>query len=408
MRIRLEHPNRQTFGEIVITGSKSESNRLLILQALYPQIKLENISNSDDTKVTKKALDSKAKIIDINHAGTAMRFLTAYFSSQTNREILLTGSERMQERPIKILVDALKDLGAEITYKKNNGYPPLVIKGKKIIHDNISLPSNVSSQYITALMLIAPTLKKGLKINLVGMVTSAPYIKMTQLIMDKLGFETFFKKNQIKISPAHKIESKTLKIESDWSSASYFYSIAALSNKSRLILKTFNKISIQGDANLSKIYRKLGVETSFDNGFITLLKISNFDLPNTVNFDLSDTPDIAQTIAISCLGLSIGCTMTGLHTLKVKETDRLAALKNEMEKLGAKVEITNQSLKLHPNSKLKSEIAINTYNDHRMAMAFAPLALKIPLIINDSNVVTKSYPAFWDDLKTIKFSYVEV
>ena len=228
MKLNIQHPNQEANGELTITGSKSESNRLLVLQALHPQIEIQNLSNSDDSQVTQKGLKSKSNIIDIHHAGTAMRFLTAYFAIQPHREIVLTGSERMQERPIKLLVDALNSLGADITYEKEVGFPPLIIKGKEIKINRVALPANISSQYISALMLIAPSLKNGLKIDLVGETTSVPYIKMTQRIMDQLGFETAFDGNQIAIQPASKIETNQWTVESDWSSASYFYSIVAL------------------------------------------------------------------------------------------------------------------------------------------------------------------------------------
>lgn len=404
MRIRLEHPSSYTEGEIAITGSKSESNRLLILQALFPKIIIKNISNSDDSKITENALKSTDSIIDIHHAGTAMRFLTAYFSTQPGREIILTGSQRMQERPIKLLVNALKDLGAEISYDKKEGYPPLKIIGKKIIKSKVALQANISSQYISALMLIAPSLEDGLTIELTGQLTSVPYIKMTQTILDELGFEITFEKNKIQISSAKRIEPKTWTIESDWSSASYFYSILALSRQGNICLSSYKKESNQGDSALSEIYKSLGVVTSFNRGMINLTKVKDFNFTESININLINTPDLAQTIAVSCLGLGIGCKLSGLHTLKIKETDRLRALKIEMEKLGAKVDITSDSLELYPNAKLKKDIAINTFNDHRMAMAFAPLALKAPIIINDSEVVSKSYPAFWDDLKRINFS----
>ena len=404
MRIRLEYPSSYTEGEIAITGSKSESNRLLILQALFPEIIIKNISNSDDSKITENALKSTDSIIDIHHAGTAMRFLTAYFSTQPGREIILTGSQRMQERPIKLLVNALKDLGAEISYDKKEGYPPLKIIGKKIIKSKVALQANISSQYISALMLIAPSLEDGLTIELTGQLTSVPYIKMTQTILDELGFETTFEKNKIQISSAKRIEPKTWTIESDWSSASYFYSILALSRQGNICLSSYKKESNQGDSALSEIYKSLGVVTSFNRGMINLTKVKDFNFTESININLINTPDLAQTIAVSCLGLGIGCKLSGLHTLKIKETDRLRALKIEMEKLGAKVDITSDSLELYPNAKLKKDIAINTFNDHRMAMAFAPLALKAPIIINDFEVVSKSYPAFWDDLKRINFS----
>ena len=294
MKLKLNHPTQIANGELTITGSKSESNRLLVLQALYPQIKIQNLSNSDDSQVTQKGLKSSGKIVDIHHAGTAMRFLTAYFASQANREVVLTGSERMQERPIKPLVEALSSLGANITYEKMEGFPPLVIKGKEIIENQVSLPANISSQYISALMLIAPSLKKGLVIDLIGETTSVPYIQMTQSIMNELGFETAFDGNQISIRPCSKIDPITWTVESDWSSASYFYSIVALAQESEISLNSYFEESRQGDAALALLYEKFGISTSFTNKQIKLSKKEGFSLPNYVSIDLKNTPDLAQ------------------------------------------------------------------------------------------------------------------
>ena len=403
MKLNIQHPNQEANGELTITGSKSESNRLLVLQALHPQIEIQNLSNSDDSQVTQKGLKSKSNIIDIHHAGTAMRFLTAYFAIQPHREIVLTGSKRMQERPIKLLVDALNSLGADITYEKEVGFPPLIIKGKEIKINRVALPANISSQYISALMLIAPSLKNGLKIDLVGETTSVPYIKMTQRIMDQLGFETAFDGNQIAIEPASKIQTNQWTVESDWSSASYFYSIVALALRSEITLNSYFEESRQGDAALTEIYQKFGVKTTHSDGKITLSKTADFTLPNYIMINLKNTPDLAQTIAVTCLGLNIDCKLTGLHTLKIKETDRLAALKIEIEKLGAKVKITDRSLELVNTGNINKNISIDTYNDHRMAMAFAPMALIVPININNAGVVSKSYPGFWDDLRKIDF-----
>ena len=403
MKLKLHHPSQVVHGELTITGSKSESNRLLVLQALYPQIDIRNLSNSDDSQVTQKGLISQSNIVDIHHAGTAMRFLTAYFAIQPDREIVLTGSERMQERPIKLLVEALNGLGADITYEKEPGFPPLIIRGKEITKDQVALPANISSQYISALMLIAPKLKNGLKIDLLGETTSVPYIKMTQSIMDQLGFETAFDGNQIIIKPISKINANHWTVESDWSSASYFYSIVALADSGEITLSNYFEKSKQGDAALSEIYEKFGVKTTHSNGKITLSKVEGFNLPNYIMLNLKNTPDLAQTIAVSCLGLHLDCKLTGLHTLKIKETDRLTALKIELEKLGAEVKITDRSLEIVNSTKINKNISIDTYNDHRMAMAFAPLGLKVPININNAEVVSKSYPGFWDDLRKIDF-----
>ena len=395
--------NQQTL--INITGSKSESNRLLLLQALYPQIQIENLSNSDDSVLMQKALASKEANIDIHHAGTAMRFLTAYFSIQNNREVTITGSSRMKERPIKILVDALKTLGADITYLENDGFPPLKIKGKELTKSKVTLNANVSSQYISALLLIASKLENGLELTLNGQITSVPYIKMTLSLLESIGVETKFVDNIITVKPnAVGIEPQTLVVESDWSSASYFYSLIALSDiGTEISIASYKEDSLQGDSVLASIYTRFGVKTTYTNQKITLRKTENSNIDSIIELDLKNAPDIAQTIAVTAFGLGLECYMIGLHTLKIKETDRLVALKKELEKLGAEVTITNASLHIKSTSTIKSKVAIATYNDHRMAMAFAPLGLKTSIIIENADVVSKSYPQFWEDLKTIGF-----
>ena len=405
---------------ISITGSKSETNRLWLLQALYPNLILENTSNSDDSEVMSEALknfrlpSSNFQLIDIHHAGTAMRFLTAFFAIQENREVVLTGSSRMKERPIKILVDALRQLGAEISYEENEGFPPIRIKGKKLTQKKVSLPANVSSQYISALLLIAPKLENGLELTLEGEITSVPYIKMTLALLHEIGVETSFVENKIVVKPQTiNYKPQIISVESDWSSASYFYSVIALSEiGTEITLSSYKKNSLQGDSVLAEIYKDFGVETVFENNKIQLKKVDNCQL-STINCQLNSSPDIAQTIAVTCFGLGIGCHLTGLHTLKIKETDRLEALKTELSKLGASVSVTNDSLTLQSYSLPlegypKGGVAIKTYQDHRMAMAFAPLALKTDIIIEEAEVVSKSYPAFWIDLKSIGFSIEEV
>ena len=402
--------------EIKITGSKSETNRLLLLQALYPNISLENTSNSDDSEVMSSALSTinhqppttANHTIDIHHAGTAMRFLTAYFASQENRIVTLTGSSRMKERPIKILVEALQQLGAKIDYLENEGFPPIKITGQKLIKNKVSLPANVSSQYISALLLIAPKLQNGLELTLIGEITSIPYIKMTLNLLQEIGVETSFIGNIISVNPkTQNLKPQTLTVESDWSSASYFYSILALSEAgSQITLSSYKQNSLQGDSALVEIYKKLGVETHFDGNKMTLVKQPNFK-PKPLNLDLNNTPDIAQTIVVTCLGLGIGCHLTGLHTLKIKETDRLEALKTELSKLGVSISITDESLTLEPTTNIISNQTIATYNDHRMAMAFAPLALKTNINIENAEVVSKSYPDFWNDLKDLGFEISE-
>ncbi len=402
MNIHLSHPGNQLSGELKITGSKSESNRALVLQALYPEIKLENISNSDDTRVLQESLKKGSGIIDIHHAGTAMRFLTAYFASREGSEVILTGSQRMQERPIKLLVDALKSLGADIFYEKNEGFPPLRIKGKTLTENKVSLQADISSQYISALMLIAPSLPQGLEILLNGQITSAPYIAMTLEILQNSGLKGSFIDKRILIEARENLPSKTIDIESDWSSASYFYSLAAISETVSLSLSNYRKSSLQGDSCIVEIYAQLGVNTSFGDNTV-LLEKQPCKMPRRFVKDLRNSPDIAQTIAVTCLALGIECELTGLHTLKIKETDRLVALKTEIEKFGAKVVITNDSLQLFPAKNLKEDVSVATYNDHRMAMAFAPLAFIVPLNIEEAGVVSKSYPSFWKDLALLGF-----
>jgi 3-phosphoshikimate 1-carboxyvinyltransferase len=394
--------------QLSITGSKSETNRLLLLQALYPNISLENTSNSDDSEVMIDGIQnfqlstSNFQFFDIHHAGTAMRFLTAFFAIQEEREIVLTGSSRMKERPIKILVEALRQLGAEIKYEENEGFPPIKIKGKKLTQNKVSLSANVSSQYISALLLIAPKLENGLELILEGEITSIPYIKMTLALLNEIGVATSFLNNVVVVKPKLSIVNCQLSIESDWSSASYYYSIVALAEiGTKITLSSYKQNSLQGDSALVEIYRNFGVETIFnDNNSITISKINNAQITNH-NLQLNNSPDIAQTIAVTCFGLGIGCYLTGLHTLKIKETDRLEALKTELSKLGASVSVTNDSLTLEVSSEIIENVAIKTYQDHRMAMAFAPLALKTTLIIEEAEVVSKSYPTFWEDLKSI-------
>ena len=401
--------------QLSITGSKSETNRLLLLQALYPNLKLENTSNSDDSEVMLKALQNSqlltpnSQLIDVHHAGTAMRFLTAYFSIQEGKEVVVTGSSRMKERPIKILVEALNQLGAEITYEEKKGFPPIRIKGKKITQNKVSLSANVSSQYISALLLIAPKLEKGLELTLEGEITSVPYIKMTLALLNEIGVTTSFVGNKITVCHAELVSASQLTVESDWSSASYWYSIVALSSiGTQITLSSYKKNSLQGDSALVNIYQDFGVETTFNtNSSITISKV-NFKNKKSLILNLQSSPDIAQTIAVTCFGLGIACELTGLHTLKIKETDRLEALKIELTKLGAEISVAHDALYLKSSLTIKENISIATYQDHRMAMAFAPLALKVPIQINEAEVVSKSYPDFWEDLKKVGFSIEEI
>ena len=391
----------QVRGEVNISGSKSESNRLLILGSLFPGINLKNLSNSDDTRYLQKALNSDEAVVDISHAGTAMRFLTAYFSTREGREVILTGSERMQNRPIGILVDALRALGADIEYEKKEGYPPLRIKGCKLLEKEVSIQGNVSSQYISALLLTAPSLENGLRLNLKGEVTSVPYINMTLALLEDLGIFCGWEDKTIFVDPKEEIDPITLTVESDWSSASYFYSLVALSEDGEVSLSAYKRASLQGDSSLVDIYNRFGVQTTFEHDRIRLKKVSRHE--ESLQLDLSDSPDLAQTIAVTCFGLGMACDLTGLHTLKIKETDRLVALEKELGKLGANISVTERSLHLKASQgkPITPGISIDTYDDHRMAMAFAPLSLKVPIFINDAEVVTKSYTDFWSDFESV-------
>ena len=398
---------RSLKGEIKISGSKSESNRLLILRAYSSFFKIINLSDSDDTKTMLSALKSEDENIDISHAGTAMRFLTSYYSSIVNSSKILTGSARMKQRPISILVDALNKLGADIEYIENEGYPPIKLRGKLITNNTVSLPANVSSQYISSLMMLGISLKDGLKINLSTKMISLPYIKMTKILIERLGGKVVIQSNNIIIQPFLSQDISDQTVESDWSSVSYFYSLVALSNFSEITISTFFKKSIQGDSRIENIYRQFGVETSFRDNKIYLKK-NNVKLPDTISINLEDNPDLAQTIIVTCLGLGIDCHLEGLQTLKIKETDRLLALKNEIKKFDVDfIEVSDQSITLRNTSKLKSGVTVDTYNDHRMAMSFAPLSLINPIIINNPEVVSKSYSNFWNDLKSVGINISE-
>lgn len=392
---------------IKICGSKSISNRLLILNHLFDKILIENLSNSQDTELLEKALNSDSEIIDIHHAGTAMRFLTSYFAIQEGKTVVLTGSERMKQRPIKFLVDALKELGSEISYLEDEGFPPLKITGKKLEKSSLTIPANISSQFISSLMLIGGKLENGLKINLEGEITSRPYLEMTLKILRNVGISTNWEGNIIQILPDIQSEKSSqltkFVVESDWSSASYFYSLAAI-GREYINLKSFRQYSLQGDSVLKEIYWNFfGVNTISEaaENKISLLPEPYFDFPEKISLDMNDCPDIAQTLCVTATALNIPFTITGLQTLKVKETDRLLALKNELFKIGCIAEITDDSIKSVKFFAPNENISIETYNDHRMAMSFAPFCLVKELNIENEGVVEKSYPEFWEDLKKI-------
>ena len=406
--MKLEKSDLKDNVTIEISGSKSISNRLLILSYLFENtIMIENLSNSQDTQLLQEALSSPAETIDIHHAGTAMRFLTSYFSLQEGRTTILTGSDRMKERPIGSLVDALRELGADISYLEEEGFPPLKITGKKLEKHSVSIPANISSQFISSLLLIGSKLKDGLEIHLEGKITSRPYLEMTLKILRSIGIGTQWQGQIIKIFPNIQSEKNSQIIkcitESDWSSASYYYSLAAIGRKS-INLKSFRPYSLQGDSELKEIYWNFfGVNTisQGSESKISLLPESSFIFPEKICMNMNDCPDIAQTLCVTATALQIPFEITGLETLKVKETDRLVALKNELFKIGCISEITEDSIFSVKFFEANAKIAIKTYNDHRMAMSFAPFCLIKELTIDSKEVVEKSYPQFWNDLATV-------
>ena len=391
---------------IQISGSKSISNRLLILENLFKNIQIGNLSNSQDTQLLKKALSENTETVDIHHAGTAMRFLTSYYSIAEGKTTILTGSGRMKERPIKNLVTALQNLGVEIEYLENEGFPPLKIQGRKITETKVDVPANISSQFITSLLLIAGKLEKGLEINLVGEVTSRSYIEMTLDILKKFGIQASFTGNLIKVEPFNEDNQSSVinyEVESDWSSASYFYSFAALGRET-IHLKSFYKESTQGDSAITKIYEDFfGIKTIFteEEHKLTLQPDPEFQFPEKIVLDMNNCPDIAQTLCVTAAALKIPFEISGLGTLRVKETDRLLALHNELKKLGTETEFTDLTIKSTSFNEPQENISIKTYQDHRMAMSFAPFCLIKELNIEDESVVEKSYPMFWEDLSKI-------
>ena len=387
--------------EIQITGSKSESNRLLILQKLFGNIEIKNISNSQDTKFLQKALNSNEETIDIHHAGTAMRFLTSFFAVQEGVEKILTGSERMKQRPIKPLVEALRELGADIAYLENEGFPPLKIKGKKLEKNFVEIPADISSQFITSLILVGGKLENGLTIKLLGEITSRPYIEMTLKLLSEISGKSIIPKDKTIQIPNIKTQKTVFTVESDWSSASYFYSFSVL-NRQKITLKNFNKNSLQGDSKITEIYSQFfGIDTIFNENQqeITLIPKSSFSLSQSIQLNMNNCPDIAQTVCVTAAALKIPFEIGGLATLKIKETDRLSALQNELKKIGCETEITDNSIKSILYTNPEKNISITTYSDHRMAMAFAPYSLIQEIEIQNPEVVEKSFPDFWGFVK---------
>jgi len=410
MKYLVSKPNKTLSGSIVLPGSKSVANRALIIHALsYSPYPIENLSDSDDTRVMEQVFNSNTNHFDIGHAGTAMRFLTA-FLSQVIGEWTLTGSDRMKQRPIGILVDALNKLGAKIEYIENEGFPPLKIFGSHLKGCVLELDGSVSSQYISALLMIAPTLEGGLTLRLKNKIMSKPYIEMTLKLMEQFGVQHVWKGNEIRISE-QAYKALPFSVEADWSGASYWYEMAAMADEVDLELIGLHTESLQGDAIIAKWFEQLGIETISTEKGSRLVK-NDKKRPQFLNLNFIENPDVAQTFAVLSVVKQIPFHFTGLETLKIKETNRIAALQDELAKFGAQItEPAHGELKWDGTFPLEKQAIpeIETYHDHRMSMAFAP-ACQIfgPIAILDPMVITKSYPGFWEDLKKVGFELEEV
>lgn len=407
MHYTISKPEKNIEGKVIIPSSKSISNRVQIINALsYSFEPIKNLSTCDDSKVMQEVLFSNTNVFDVGHAGTSMRFLTAYLSKILG-EWTLTGSDRMKERPISVLVDALNSLGAQISYLEKEGYPPLKILGSNITGKEVELAGDTSSQYISALLLIAPTLESGLRIKLNGKIVSRSYIEMTLNIMKEFGIESEFKGNEIFVDKqAYKVMPYT--VEGDWSGASYWYAFMALAPKGKLFLDGLKKNSFQGDSGLIEVFEKLGVKTNFSKRGMYIEQ--NNEVCKKLIFDFIEMPDLAQTFAVVSALKNIPFHFKGLETLKIKETNRIAALIDELAKLGYVLHEPKEG-ELAWDGEMKEvteEIIIKTYHDHRMAMSFAPIAMLRPEIkIDDPMVVNKSYPNFWEQLKEVGFHIEE-
>jgi 3-phosphoshikimate 1-carboxyvinyltransferase len=405
--IRVSHPTKKVEGNIPLNGSKSISNRVLIIRALCDQpFTISHLSTSDDTQTLKMLLKSFQEVYDCHHAGTTFRFLTSFLAIQDGTQIL-TGSERMKERPIGPLVDALISIGANIEYLDKKGYPPLQIHSFnfKNYRSSISVKADISSQYITALLLIAPILPMGLEINLVGELVSEPYLNMTLSTLNEFGIH--YNRSGGKIFINHqKYIPKDYVVEADWSAASYFYSIATLAEEAKLSLEGLFSHSIQGDSKMKDIGELFGIESQFVDGKLWLTKKSSPQ--HSIFYDFINQPDLAQTIAVMCSAVGMKASFTGLQTLKIKETDRIAAIQNELGKIAGdfkldRVENDKEYYKINNKCNFSKIPRFKTYKDHRMAMAFASLALLHDIEFEKPEVVTKSYPNFWKDLESIGF-----
>ena len=396
--IKISSKNKTIYGSIDLESSKSISNRLLIIKALCKtKFEIQNLSNAKDTKILNELLDSFNKRIDLNceDAGTALRFLIAFLATKDGIW-KVSGSKRMHERPVKPLIDCLKELGAEIKYLEKEGFPPIEIKSKKLKSKKLSLPGDISSQFISALLLVAPTIENGLTLEITSKVLSKPYIAMTLGLMSEFGIEYSWENNVIKVEQQNYI-GKNIEVENDWSAASFWYSFLALSKSGEVKIPNLYAKSLQGDSVLSSIYLKLGIKTEFNEDSIVLYKTKN--IAKELELDLSNYPDLALPIIVTCCGLGIKAHLMGLESLKVKESNRLECIKKELEKFNVISSISDSSIKIKKNQKIVQPTSIiECHNDHRIAMSIAPLCMKVDSIkFDNKEVVNKSYPKFWED-----------
>jgi len=410
MKYQISAPINKIESSIKLPSSKSISNRVLIINSLSNSLSpARNLSDSDDTKIMKQVLNSNSSKFDIGHAGTAMRFLTAFLSKIVG-QWEITGSQRMKQRPIGILVDTLRKLGAKIEYIENEGYPPLRIWGSHLKGGVIELDGSISSQYITALLLIAPTLEGGLTLKLKNRITSRSYIELTLKLMEEFGIRYSWEGNEIRVEEQDYLPVD-FSVEADWSGASYWYQIAALCDEAKIQLENLGLPSIQGDAAIAKWFEAFGVISKKSGNGLLLIKKGG-QQPQQLSLNFTDNPDMAQTMAVLNVAKKVPFHFSGLETLKIKETNRIAALQNELAKFGATLtEPSHGELAWDGTvneSGIQKKPVIDTYNDHRMAMAFAPMALAgHSLQIADPLVVTKSYPKYWDDLQQVGFTVNE-
>lgn len=408
MMYKITAPKRDLQDTISLPASKSISNRALIMGAVGQfDRSIRNLAKCDDTDVLVRALDSKGNHFDVGAAGTSMRFSTAYLASRPG-DWHITGSERMKQRPIGVLVEALRALGAKIDYEENEGFPPLHIQGTQLKGGHIVLDGGVSSQYISAILMVAPTMKEGLILELSGNIVSVPYIRMTLGMMREMGIESEWEGNIIKVKPQQYVKSDYV-VEADWSASSYWYEMAALSKQCQIQLPFLRKVSFQGDSAVRRIFEPLGISTTFEGEGVTLRRAG--EAIRRMEYDFVEQPDLAQTLVVTCCALEIPFEFSGVQSLKIKETDRIAALKNECAKFGYVLTEPAEGKLAWTGERCQpaEQPIVETYEDHRMAMAFAPMAMvKGSVLINHPMVVTKSYPEFWEHLKQVGFEIEEI